>query len=115
MIALVALAGGLGAVARAEVGAVVARRAADPAWGTATVNLVGAAALAALVATGVGEGVGDVLGGGFLGGFTTFSTWKTDALRPDPEGPARVTWTRIAAVVGGQATAGLALVWLLVA
>lgn len=108
VLAAVAVAGGLGAIARAAVGGAVAARAPDPAWGVAVVNVVGAAALAALAASDLGATALDVVGGGFLGGFTTFSTWMSDALDRE-SGPARLRATRVAAVVGGQVAAGLAL------
>lgn len=75
MIALTALAGGLGAALRLVVDGmvmtVVGRRLP---WGTLAVNVVGSLALGALVGSGSPGAVIAVVGTGLLGGFTTFST-----------------------------------------
>ncbi len=76
---LLALAGGLGALARVEIGLALAARHPFQPWGTRVVNLVGAAALAALLIATDDPDVRAVVGTGFLGGFTTFSTWMVDA------------------------------------
>lgn len=70
-----ALAGGLGALARALlVGRVGGAR------GTLLVNLLGAFALGAWMALpSVSGELTQVVGTGFLGAFTTFSTWMTEA------------------------------------
>lgn len=71
---LVAIFGGLGAVARAEVSERY-----GTARGIAVANLAGSALLGlvlGLVAGGtIGSGFGRILGVGFAAGFTTFSTW----------------------------------------
>lgn len=83
-VVLAVLAGGVGALLRAEV---TARRGVRA--GTATVNLAGALLLGLLVGLAGGRDVGSgslvVFGIGLLGGFTTFSTWMLDVT----ERPAR--------------------------
>ena len=73
---LLALAGGIGALVRAEV-AIHLRRP----YGTMAVNVVGAALLGALVGMGdtVAPATMKVLGVGFAGGLTTFSTWMVES------------------------------------
>lgn len=75
MIALTALAGGLGAALRLVVDgvvrSVVGRRLP---WGTLAVNVAGSLALGALVGSESSDAAIAVVGTGLLGGFTTFST-----------------------------------------
>lgn len=78
-VVLLAVAGGVGALVRAEWTRWAAARWPGAAWGTRGVNLVGATALALLVLASPEPSVRDVLGMGFLGGMTTFSTWMLDA------------------------------------
>lgn len=83
-VTLVVLAGGLGGLARYEVAGVVQRLTRSPRpWGTAVVNLLGAAALGLLLGVQAPDGAStitvDLLGTGFLGGFTTFSTWMVES------------------------------------
>jgi len=76
---VMALAGGLGAVARVLTSDKVNARFGAP-WGTITVNIVGTFLLVVLL----GFGKGDVVfvgGVGALGGFTTFSAWMLDSVR----------------------------------
>lgn len=82
---LLLVAGGLGGLARYELAGVVQRLVGTPRpWGTAAVNLLGAAALGLLVGLQASDAVGAdtvrVLGTGFLGGFTTFSTWMVESV-----------------------------------
>lgn len=77
---LMALAGGIGALARVEVGNAL-RRGGHPMWATRAVNLVGAAALSAVVGQHWSPAATTIVGTGFLGGFTTFSTWMVEADR----------------------------------
>lgn len=82
---LAILAGGVGALARYGLGGVVQRRVASShPWGTAVVNLAGAALLGALVGLHVTGRIDDpvllVGGTGFAGGFTTFSTWMVESV-----------------------------------
>ncbi|HEX2026820.1 MAG TPA: CrcB family protein [Nitriliruptorales bacterium] len=86
---LVLAAGGLGALARAEMAAMVQRRArTQRPGGTALVNLSGALLLGALAGAGsrLDVEVVHVAGTGFLGGFTTFSTWMVESVRLAEEG-----------------------------
>lgn len=111
-VAVVVLAGGLGGLARYGLAGAVQRRAgsARP-WGTAAVNLCGAAALGVLAGLAgrgaVGDGLMRVLGTGFLGGFTTFSTWMVETVGlTDEAGPAGL---RVGVVnVVGMTVAGVA-------
>ncbi|MEH3033316.1 MAG: CrcB family protein [Aeromicrobium erythreum] len=80
MIALVALAGGLGAVLRFVVDGVL--RARLGVWATTVVNVSGSFALGLVVAAAGDDGTWhDVLGTGLLGGYTTFSTASVELLR----------------------------------
>lgn len=94
MIVLAAVvASGLGALARyAAAGAVHRRTSGVWPWGTAVVNVVGAAALGWLVGARASGDVGadavTVVGTGFLGGFTTFSSWMVESVRLGEDGSA---------------------------
>ncbi len=83
---VVALAGGLGAVARFVLDtAIRSRRVTRMPWGTIAINLSGSLLLGLLVGL-VGAGVlaGEwlwALGTGFLGGYTTFSTASFETVR----------------------------------
>ena len=82
MIALVALAGGLGAALRFIVDGVVARwvRGSVP-LGTFAVNVTGSFVLGLVVAsTTAGSDVRAVVGTGLLGGYTTFSAASVEAV-----------------------------------
>jgi CrcB protein len=106
-VALVAVAGALGACGRA----VLARR--RPPWGVAAVNVAGSLVLGVVAGLVLYRGLGDrtrlVVGVGFCGAFTTFSTFVLDVVSAD-----RRLRVRYAAVtVAGSlvaAAAGLALV-----
>lgn len=83
---LIALAGGLGAVARFVLDGVVARR--NPfrfPLGTLVVNVTGCLLLGLLTGTVIASGGAEefqvILGTGFLGGYTTFSTASVEAVR----------------------------------
>lgn len=99
---IIALFGGLGALARAELGE---RHGAVRA--TAITNIAGAALLGLIVGLVSGGtlpvGAGQAMGIGFAGGFTTFSTWVVlAAVDPQNELP------RIAGqLLAGMAVAGL--------
>lgn len=104
IVALLALAGGLGAASRFLVdGLVTARSRRTVPLGTLTVNVAGSFLLglltAAVLAGAPAPGVLLVLGTGFLGGFTTFSTACVEVVRLVRAGRRR-------------AAAGLALVML---
>lgn len=83
--ALVALAGGFGAVARFVLDGLIRRRTtgAFPA-GTMIINLTGSlllGLLAGLVVDGLPGHLQTVLGTGFLGGYTTFSSASVETVR----------------------------------
>lgn len=82
---LVAMAGGLGAMARFSLDSFITNRwSARIPVGTAVVNISGSLFLGLLTGWGVSRDNGDVLaviGLGFLGGYTTFSTASVEAAR----------------------------------
>lgn len=83
---LAIVAGGLGALARYSLAGIVQRRVqSNHPWGTAVVNLTGAALLGVLIAlhaTGnASHATVTIAGTGFAGGFTTFSTWMVESVR----------------------------------
>jgi CrcB protein len=95
LLAVVALAGGLGAAARFFLSRQIVHLAAVrrprpegrirhlPALGTAAVNLLGALGagfLLGISADGGYSGASTVLGVGFLGAFTTFSAWMAEVV-----------------------------------
>lgn len=112
--ALAIIAGGFGALARYGLaGAVQRHTGSSHPWGTAVVNVTGAAllgVLAALHATGrASEVMMTVVGIGFAGGFTTFSTWMVESVRlAEPGNPRQL----IAAAVNvvGMLAVGIAAV-----
>jgi CrcB protein len=106
----VALAGGVGALARWWVGGAVMRwagaRARGLPVGTLAVNLTGALALGVLSGAGVaGDGLA-IAGTGILGSYTTFSTWMLESRRLADEGRP---WA-VAANLAGSLALGLAAV-----
>lgn len=85
---VIAVAGGLGAVARFVVDEAVRARMASRSrlpLGTIVVNLTGSLAMGLLVGVAAGAAASGewvlVLGAGFLGGYTTFSTASIDTVR----------------------------------
>lgn len=83
---VVALAGGLGAVARLVVDGEIRRRVGDGfPWGTAVINLTGSLLLGLVTGLFLGgllpEPARVVIGTGFLGGYTTFSTAAVETVR----------------------------------
>jgi CrcB protein len=92
----VALLGGLMAVARFGLDALLSEHPAQPfPLGILAVNLLGA--LVAGVAAGSalsGEGY-TILAGGVTGSFTTFSTWMLDSERLRESGRAELAWLNI--------------------
>ncbi|UJP40388.1 fluoride efflux transporter FluC [Cellulomonas palmilytica] len=107
---LLALAGGLGAVARFEVDSFVARRSRrlSVPMGTLVVNVT-ACFLLGLVTGGIAAGsdVGEVLGVGFLGGYSTFSTASVEAARLLRAGRARAALLHAAGMLVASLAAAL--------
>jgi len=85
---LAIVAGGLGALARyVATGGVQRRLDSTLPWGTAIVNLTGAAVLGFLVGLGaLSEPTMRIIALGFLGGYTTFSTWMVESILLAEEG-----------------------------
>jgi CrcB protein len=102
-----AVAGGLGAIARLLVdGAVSARAGRALPFGTLAVNLSGAFALGVLGGAGVGGDALALAGTGFVGAYTTFSTWMLEGHRLAEEGEPRAAGLNVA----GSLALGLAAV-----
>ena len=101
-----ALAGGLGAVARFLLdGFVSARTSRGLPWGTLAVNLTGAFALGVLSGN-------FVIGTGFVGAYTTFSTWMFETQRLAEDGRSAAALANVfgSLVLGlGAAALGAAL------
>lgn len=74
--ALIAVAGGAGAVLRYLVTAAVGRLA--PRWAVAVVNVTGTLALGVAIGVSAPDQPPGVFHIGLLGGYTTFSTWMVD-------------------------------------
>ena len=85
---LAIFAGGVGALARyAATGWIQRRLHTTLPWGTATVNLTGAAVLGFLAGLGsLSEPAMRIVALGFLGGYTTFSTWMVESILLAEEG-----------------------------
>lgn len=78
----VAIAGGVGAVARFVVdSAVASRRGRDFPYGTLVVNISGAVILGLLTGLALGDDAALVAGTGVVGAYTTFSTWMFETER----------------------------------
>ena len=97
--------GGIGAILRFQLDALVQSRArSEFPLGTLTVNVLGSFALGVLTGAGV---AGDALllaGTGLLGSFTTFSTWMLETERLVEDGDDRIGGLNLAV----SAVAGLA-------
>jgi len=112
MIALTALAGGLGAALRLVVDGLVRSIAGTRLpWGTLAINLTGSLGLGALVGSQPSAAIAAVVGTGLLGGFTTFSTASLETAvlvleRRPLAGIGYSTFTVVAAV--GAAALGYA-------
>jgi CrcB protein len=113
----VALAGGVGAVARHMLdSAVSARTAGVFPWGTLLVNISGSLALGLLAGAATAHALpvswGLVVGTGFLGGYTTFSTFVYETFRLLEEGSRlEGALNTLGTVAAGTVAAGLGL-WL---
>ena len=109
-VALVAVAGALGALTRYGIGSAVGARGFP--WATLSINLAGAFALGFLLRFGELRGWSELvtvaLGVGFLGAFTTFSTFSVETQTMLRDGRAVAATLYIgASVVGGVALAAL--------
>lgn len=93
----IALAGGLGAVARLLLDAAVSGRAGGSfPWGTLAVNLTGTFALGVIAGAALGGDWRAVAATGLLGSFTTFSTWMLESQRLGEDGERRLMWANLA-------------------
>lgn len=109
---LLALAGGLGTLARYALGGWIARATGGSfPWETCVVNVSGCFAIGALAALADRAHFSPVTRvvcmAGFLGGFTTFSSFGLETFRL----MADSDWARAAAYVGLTNLGGLAAVW----
>jgi CrcB protein len=94
---LVLVCGGVGAIARFSVDALVqSRRLGEFPLGTFAVNLGGSFLLGLLVGLAVSHRAMLILGTATLGSYTTFSTWMLETHRPAEDGEARLAWLNIA-------------------
>jgi CrcB protein len=115
-IALLALAGAVGAFLRYEVELTVRRRVGtDFPWGTLLINVSGSFVLGVLaglaVHGGVPSSVVTVVGTGLLGAFTTFSTFSVDTMGLVEHGRTRSAMANLgASLVLGLGAAALGLV-----
>lgn len=105
---LVVLLGGLGAVARFAVDALVERRrSGEYPLGTLIVNLSGCFLLGLLVGLGAGHRSQQLLGTATLGSYTTFSTWMLESQRSAEDGEPglarRQVWIALAAGLAAAA------------
>jgi CrcB protein len=102
----VAVAGGLGAVARFVVdGHVLARTGGRLPWGTALINVSGAFALGIVAGAAPDHAIAVVVGTGFLGAYTTFSTWMLETLLLGESGRSAAAVVNVV----GQLAVGLAV------
>lgn len=103
---LVALGGGVGAVARFLVDLTVTRRSGGRwPWGTLLVNVAGCAAIGLLVAARPGARLLTLLAIGFCGAFTTASTFSWEVLVLARRGRRRDATAYVVATVLGTAVA----------
>lgn len=89
LLALGALAGGVGAALRYSVDVLILRWWGPP-WGVFVVNVVGSFALGILTGSAAGSDLQLVIGGGLLGGFTTFSAVSVTTILLAEEGRGRM-------------------------
>lgn len=100
---LVAVAGGIGVLARYGLSSVAQGDAVL--WVTLGINVAGSFLLGLLLSAGWGgEASRTALGVGFLGGFTTYSTFSVQAVTAMESG----RWAVAGAYVGGSLVLGLA-------
>jgi len=112
VLAVIALGGGLGSVARYLVGRALPASPTGFPWGTFLANVTGCLALGALMVFVLDvwpsrRYVRPFLGVGVLGGYTTFSTFATELVDRASHG----AWPIAAGYAAGSLIAGLAAVW----
>lgn len=106
-LALILILGGVGALARYELGGWVQRAADRPhPTGTLVVNVVGSTLLGLVHALPrIGPTALQLAASGFLGGFTTFSTWMFETVRIGEEagsgGMVSAAWNLVSMMIGG--------------
>jgi len=104
----VALLGGIGALLRFRLDALVQLRfAGELPLGTLVVNLAGSFCLGALTGLSVTDDTLLLAGTGLLGSFTTFSTWMLETERLGEDGQGRLAVLNLAASFGGGLAAAL--------
>src|SRR4051794_40965191 len=92
----IALARGIGAVARFAVDSVVsARTRGEFPFGTFAVNISGAFVLGVLAGAAFGADGYRVAGVGFVGAYTTFSTWVFESHRLGEDGQLQLAWVNL--------------------
>lgn len=93
---LVCACGGVGAIARFAVDALVqSRRSSEFPLGTLAVNLGGSLVLGLLVGVAAPHRTMEVLGTATVGSYTTFSTWMLESHRPAQDGEPALAWANI--------------------
>jgi fluoride exporter len=106
---LVAVCGGMGAIARFGVdGLVQARVLGSYPLGTLIVNLGGSTFLGLLAGLHASHDLQLVAATATIGSYTTFSTWMLEAHRAAEQGQTRVAWWSVLiAIAGGLAAVAL--------
>ena len=113
VLAMVALGGGLGSVARYAVSQAIPARTGHFPWATFLINITGCFALGLLMVLVLGvwpaqRYIRPFFGVGFLGGYTTFSTFAVEARSLASRGE----WPLADAYVLNSLVGGLVAVWL---
>lgn len=105
----VGVVGGVGAILRFRIDALVQLRAGGEfPFGTLTVNVLGSLVLGVLTGAGVSGDALLVAGTGLLGSFTTFSTWMLESERLGEDGEERIGLANLGvSICGGLAAAVL--------
>jgi fluoride exporter len=108
-VALVAVCGGLGSIARFLVdGLVQSRRLGEYPLGTLVVNVSGSFALGLLAGLGLSTHTMLILGTAAVGSYTTFSTWMLETQRPAEDGENGLARRNFAiSLAAGLAAVGL--------
>jgi CrcB protein len=102
-VVLVLASGGIGAVARFAIDALVESRTLRPfPLGTLVVNVLGCFGLGLIAGAGLSHESDLILGTAGIGSYTTFSTWMLETHRPAEDGDARLAWLNfVASVLAG--------------